>query len=35
MILTIIETKYDQKLSPNKFVFNKEIHPNVEIIDMR
>ena len=35
VVLNIIDTKYDQKLSPNKFVFNKEIHPNVEIIDMR
>ena len=34
-IFNIIDTKYDQKLSPNQFVFNKKIHPNVEIIDMR
>ena len=35
MILTIIETKYDQKLSPDQFTFNTATYPNVEVIDMR
>ena len=34
-IFSIVDTKYDQKLNPNQFVFDQKRHPNVEVIDMR